>query len=162
MVSFTSCIGDVDLDQVNDFEATPAFKFSLINFEFDEVELDALNVDEGHIPVDEISFPTTSNRQLERADFEFEAENTFDDPFFIVLTLIDDLGSPTYTFDTITVTANSSVADEIPNQEIDLIANPQVFNSVQIQGELVYNGTITITNPGVLSFKSAGTFYIGL
>ena len=161
MVGFTSCIGDVDLDQVNDFEATPAFKVSLINFEFDEEELDAINVDEGHIPEDRINFDIPSNRQLERVVFEFEAENTFDDDFLILLTLLDN-GVPTYTFDTITVTANSSEVDDIPTQEIDLILNPQVFNSNEISGELIYNGTITVAEPNILSFKSAGTFYIGI
>ena len=162
IVGFTSCIGDVDFDQVNDFEATPAYKFSLANFEFDEVELDALNVDDGHIPDDFIVLPSIDDRNWEKVVFEFEGVNTFDDPFFILITLLDETGTPTYTFDTITVTANSTEADEIQSQEVDLFANPEVLNSRIVRGELVYNGTITTSDPGILSFKSAGTFYLGL
>jgi len=151
----TACVGDLDFDQVNDFETTQVNKVSLINFEFDtqDIEFDL----EGPLDAsDQLNLEGIPNRNLERVVFEFEASNTFDDDFILNITLLGP--GEDYVFDTITVTANTPIVDIAP-VEIDLIANPEVLFSDEIIGEIVYTGSITANDPGALSFASAGTFY---
>lgn len=158
ILSLGSCVKDVDFNQVNDFKASPVYTVSLINFEFDQEEKFG-NLDLGFQPLKEVD--TLNLRSIpsgmERIKFQFEAINTFNGEFVINTFLLDNLGNETYRFDTMTITANDNSFSE--TEEINLITNPEVFNSNRIGGAIEYTGSITATNPGALSFKSAGTFY---
>ena len=155
----TSCVGDLDFDQANDFSATPTYAVPLLNFEFNQQE-ELGNISIPFLPLtppEELTIPTTSNKDLEKVVFQFEASNSFNGDFTIVVTLLDKDGLETHKFDDIVIDAgNENYTDEV---EISLIANPDVFNSISVRGQLSYNGSIIATDPGVLSFKSAGIFY---
>ena len=168
LMSLTACVGDLDFDQIEDFETTQAITTSLINFDFDQEEdldvpdgVGAYTIDSIPNQREFVSIPITSSDNFEKVIFEFEASNSFNGDFIVNVSLLnsrlDPLNNEVYTLDPITVSADTS--GPLPAQEIDLLANPDVLNTTHVLGEIEYTGSITSTDPGEISFKSAGTFY---
>ncbi len=169
-IGLGSCVGDVDFDQVDDLELTPNVVTPILNFEIDQSEFPGLDVNVVGASVldieDELNLPSLENatiqEHLDRLVFELQWENTFDGTFTLSITLLENVNAVndvTYTFDDVIINPN-----EVGSQifEIDIISNPNILNSTRVRGEIDYTGNLDQNNPGILIFKSTGTFELSI
>lgn len=168
ILSFNSCVKDLDFDQAEDLELEPAVAASLLNFNIDQSEYDLFDVIDGtsvnQSIVDEILLPDFRTplleEDLERVVFQFEVNNTFEGEFTIELTFLDENDVVTYIMEPIIIPANIEGYTE--EREVVILSYPAIFNSRRVTGTLNFNGIISTVNEGNLVFKSAGIFYFSI
>lgn len=164
LLAFTSCVKDLDFNQVNELELTPSYTTSLVNFSVPQtVFLDPITGVEVAKTSSKIIFSAIEKieekhkKYLERVTVEFDIENPFDRNFQLDFKFVDKNGSQTYDFPVLDIQPNSTY--ETPH-EINLINHPNLLNSVEaeITITLMPGTTIDQTIPKVFKFKSAGIF----
>lgn len=167
VVFFTSCVKELDFNQADQLELTPAYSVSLVNFEVPQTLLinPVTGVEQVSI-TDKSDFLVFNNsvaqENLDRVVFNIEISNPFDRDFNLTLRLLDENDVETYQPIVLNVEANNT---DFKHEEVILLANnSDVLNSEQIETTIELtpsNGgsMIDINDPKILTFKSAGTFY---
>jgi len=164
----TSCVGDLDFDQVEDFEFEPTVTASLFNFDiaiddFIEEEI-PFDVTTTRTVTDETDLPPEFQSSLVQEDLdkialEFEINNTFTAEFTITINFVDDANTVLYTVPTIVMSANQETTETL---EIVILENPAILNATKISATIVFDGTLISGESPTLEFKSAGTFYFSI
>ena len=164
----SSCVKDIDFNQANDLELTPAVAVSLVKFNLDQNNfIDDTTNSEIIIPIEDVTEFTaldnkTAQENLVRILFQFEAINTFERDFTIDFTFLDENDVVTHTIPRLVITSNDQ--DFSQDEEITIINNPAFLNSRKIHVRLTLlpssNGsTIDPNTAKVFTFKSSGIFY---
>lgn len=153
----TSCVGDLDFDQANDFSATPTYAVPLLNFEFNQDELSLIRTNSTPVSLPPLQIPTNKDGDFKKIEFQFEGSNSFEEYFTVGIRLLDENRIETHMFEDIVLEGNDLSYSSV--QELNLVENSNVLNSTFIAFELSYNGTVTITEPGELSLTTAGIFH---
>jgi len=166
-ICLTSCVGDLDLEQVNEIGIDPTIAVSLLNFELTEENLvDDINLLEEITIVEEVSLPDFDNaliqEDLDVVLLQFEILNTFASSFTVDFYFLDENDEITYAFESIEVPANSVEVLNI-EEEIVILNNPMFLQSERISVSLTLNDTsIDTSQESIFDFKSAGVFYFSI
>lgn len=162
---FSSCSSDLDFDQINDLKLEPAFLANLAYFDIPANKL----VDDGgnHVADDSRGFDIFKdkffNEHLQKAELNFEIENTIDRAFLVSLQLLDANNQVLQTL-TFPVPAYRGTANVIKfptevfeNQRLDLLKK-----TVKIGFRVaISEGTpLNSQSLGSLKLKSSATAYL--
>jgi hypothetical protein len=158
-VLFTSCIGDVDFDQVDDIVITPSYKVSLVHFKvFNQDFIDPVTNLEVPFIVDVTELHLFDNEvaqdNVEKIVLEFEIENTFNRDMVINYIFVDNNNTITNTI-SLDLPQNSITTEEVTfiNAELqNLLTAENIVVIVNVQA-----GTNTTTNDMFIDFKSGAT-----
>lgn len=157
----SSCVKDLDFNQVNDLELEPSIVTSLVNFELDQDDLSGLGITFFPTIMEETLLPDFNNslvqEDLRNITLQFEISNTFDDDFTINVVFLDPNDNITYSLTPMVIVGNDEAFTY--EEEIEISTNPDFLNSNKISITISYSGTvIDTTMPNSLEFKSAGIF----
>ena len=161
----SSCVGDLDFNQANDFELTPEFAVSLVRFTVDQNDF-LVGGNEVVLPPQTTIFSvldnTTAQENLTQVVFKFEAINTFNRDFEIDFVLLDNTDRETYRSATLMIDAEQD--DFYYEELVNIAATPLFLQSTKIRVEIRLmpssNGSVlNANNQSILIFKSAGDFY---
>lgn len=166
ILCFQSCIKPIDFDQIDDAEIKPNYIVTQVFFEL--VATDFLNEFGVEIPIrtDVIQAPIrgSSQKYLEKIEFTFLTQNSFDRAFNIQIVLFDAAQTPIYTFQpTIQIPANSgklTTIIEIPKEDIATIFNTEYFSFFV---QLLPSNDGSLISPednSILNFKSYVTLFL--
>ena len=127
-----SCTKDVDFNQLDDANIYASYIATLVYFNVEATNfLNEYNQEiEWTSDVIESKISTASQKYLERVEFTFITENSFNRSFEINIVFYDEANNPIYQLKpSIQIEPNSSakVIIEIPQSEIDVIYNTQFF-----------------------------------
>lgn len=166
--SLSSCVGDLDFDQVDELEIEPYIALELGSFEFSTEDYD-IPENSPIIPiitdvpdiVQEIALSDLSlvRDNLESLVFKYTATNSFTGSFTFNMVLYDVSGQVTYDdFEEVVI---PELTDDFSGEfEIDLALNPEITDSYWAVGFFTYNGqSIDLSQPQALAFNAAGDFY---
>ncbi len=166
IINFTSCVEELDFQQAETLELTPALLVSLVNSTITQNQL-VIGGSEINMPVTQTSFFTVLNNDetrdsLERLVLNFDINNEFNREFRIQFLFLDS--SDNTTLSPIMLNVNPNQSDFKQEEEIILANNPNFTNTekVRVRVELLpsTDGSIIDVNiPASLTFKSAGTLY---
>ncbi|WP_299122118.1 hypothetical protein [uncultured Tenacibaculum sp.] len=163
--TFLSCVKNVDLDQVNDFNSKPKFIASLVFFKIPALSfLDNTNT--------EITGPITDRSNLTVIEeevvqdnlleivFDFEITNPFNRNININIEFLDDSNVVTYAVTPLLIQANTPKFQH--KETITISSSPLFLNTRKIRTSLeLITTTGAPIDPNDLNefiFKSAGTF----
>lgn len=162
---FFSCVKNVDLDQIDDFDSKPKFIASLVFFKMPTLSfLDATNneitapiVDESQLTIMEEEI---IQENLQEIIFDFEIINPFDRNIQLNIQFLDDANTTTYIITPLLIQANTP---KFEHKETITISNSPLFlNTRKIRVSL---GLLTVTGTPIdandlneFVLKSAGTF----
>ncbi|CAA0188283.1 conserved hypothetical protein [Tenacibaculum maritimum] len=161
-----SCVKNIDIDQVNDFVATPEVKLALINFYVTQTNLVIEGTDtEINEVVDTSKFNAFDNsvmqNNLERAVLEFKIQNQFDRIFEVEFLFLDENDQIMYSVPTLVINGA-----ELEHKEEVIVANTPAFLAAkQIQTRLRLKPTadgsiIDVKDPKKINFQSGVTLYL--
>jgi hypothetical protein len=165
----TSCVKDVDFNQVNDFSAKPIFKSTLVYFTVNQIDFfDVVNSVELVTPLNDTSDFTIlrSNfvrNNLLKAELEFKVVNKFNRNFKVNISFLDANNNVTHSFNEFNVTAKNESFTQI--EEIIISSNQLFLSSTKVKVSIELSPStdgsiIDPNNPQTLEFNSAGTFYL--
>ena len=163
---FFSCVKDIDFNQADDLELTPAYVASLIFTELDQTSF-VTPVGTEITRITDITnieiFEGSMINELEKLILDFEITNSFNRKFTLDFRFLDNNNSETYRIPRILI--NESVNKFQVKEEIVLATNQNILNSkkIEITLELLPSSDgsiIDINEKKTLIFKSAGTFYL--
>lgn len=159
----TSCISDVDFDQVDDIAVETEHVISLVYFDADVNSfLDDLG-NELLVSSDTLELPIFdgpyNENYLVQIDFNFEISNTFDREFEYQYEFLDEFYNEVYEFAPVTVPSNISNYQEVQtinsNIEDVLLTKFVVLNTRLANG----NAPLDPSQPWNINFKSAARLY---
>lgn len=168
---FSSCIKDVDFEQINDLTSAPTFKTSLAHFTLNQITFfDRINSLEIITPINRtssfLSLKSSFVREnLQQMILDFEINNEFNREFRATFEFLDDNDVVTHSFNTFFIAANNL---KFTRQErINVSGNNQFLSSTKIRVfiELRPSNNGAVINPNIekkLVFKTAGTFFLNL
>ncbi|MDO9262126.1 MAG: hypothetical protein Q7U08_09315 [Flavobacteriaceae bacterium] len=168
LILFTSCVKEVDFDQVNDWSIQPKYVASLAYFNFNQHQfLDALG-NEIHIISDKSPAPLASGTftkdYLTKVEFQYKVSNTFNRTMVITLQFYNANNQLTYQFIPITIPPNTQ--NRIYTEVITAPNLSNFLNShwVAMQVILVPNPSVIInpTVPKNLNVQISGQFYFNI
>jgi hypothetical protein len=162
----SSCIKNLDFDQVDTYNSTPRYVASLVFFKmpvlnfFDPVtgnENVTPIIDDSKISIMEEKF---IQEKLKEVTFDFEVTNPFTRDIYFSIQFLDDFDNVTYTINPLLIKANTS---KLLHKETIIVAStPQFLNTRKIRISLQLStatGTpLDLNNSNEFLFKSAGTF----
>ena len=168
LIGLSSCIEELDFDQVEDIKLTPTYTVSLIYSNLPQtflvsptgVELEKVS------DVTEINiFGNSTADRLTKIDLEFEITNPFDRRFTLDFKFLNGNSVETHTIPTIQVEEN--VSNFKVREEILLTQNSSILDSKKIEITLKLlpstdGSIIDINDNKSFIFQSAGTFYFGM
>ncbi len=164
--SFTSCVDNIDFNQADDIEITPAVNVALMNFDITQNDI-AIPGMEIVNPLSQTSEFTaldnhTARENLERVKLNFEINNQFNRNFRLEFIFLDEADN--MTDDAIVLNVDANNANFTLEEEIIVANNASFLRTRKIQIRLTLlpstDGSIVDVNvPSSLIFKSAGTFY---
>ena len=165
MIGLSSCVKDVNLNQIDDFDATPRYVASLVYFKIPtQGFLDSSNNEITTAIIDETRLTVIEEeifqKYLTDAVLDFEITNPFDRNIQVELQFLDEADNLTYQILPIVIPAGSI---KFAHKEIISVSgNPQFLNSRKVRASIQL---ITTTGSPIDSndlkefeFKSAGTF----
>ena len=131
---FSSCVKQLDFDQVNDLSISPAYKSPLVYFTVNQTDF-LLNTVEIPTITGEFPFTIIDNslvkENLKEVELEFEINNQFSRDFTLGILLLDDNDIVTYSIPIVVINANTVLFTQKSNI---LIANNLLFlESTKIQ-----------------------------
>ncbi|WP_442265468.1 hypothetical protein ACSIGC_14210 [Tenacibaculum sp. ZS6-P6] len=166
LLMMNSCVEDINFNQAEDLEITPAVLASLVNATITQNDLVVGGL-EVSAPIEQTSLFTIFNNQqsndnLERVVLQFAINNQFNRGFRIDFFFLDNADNSTY--DPITLNIAPNQSDFTQEEEILLTNEPTFTNTrkVRVRVELLpsTDGSIIDANvPASLNFRSAGTLY---
>lgn len=165
----SSCVKNLDFDQIDNFSARPVFESSLVYFTLDQVDFfDLVNSVEVVTPIDDTSGFTVLKSKffrdnLIKAELNFEVNNQFNRRFTVNITFLNDANIETHKFNPIVVTENNQNFSQL--ETINISNNPQFLASTKIRISIALSPSSdgSVIDPTIeqkLEFKSSGTFYI--
>jgi hypothetical protein len=165
---FSSCIKHVDFEQIEDLNAEPVFKTSLVYFTLNQIAFfDRINSLEIIAPISRSSKFLSLNssyvrENLIKLELEFEIINQFDRDFIVNFEFLDENNTVTHRFDTFNIDANN--LKYLHKETIIVSYNRRFLSSTKIRilVQLSPNDGSSI-NPAIekkLVFKTAGTFFL--
>ncbi|GAA4271330.1 hypothetical protein GCM10022258_06230 [Aquimarina gracilis] len=171
-ILFTSCVKDVDFDQVEDVVLTPVLELDFIYSRFDTDQFIEPGIDSSII-IPEVAINDTLNYDLlgtdfvvdnlEQVELTFEFSNTIERDFTFSFGFLNDVGvriGPSYT-----IIANAGMGpgtEPIITNEIIILDNATI-NVLSEATKLVSSIRVFNINSGlegVLELKSKGTYFI--
>lgn len=165
----TSCVDNIDFDQIDDFSASPVYKSTLVFFTVNQIDFfDVVNSVELVTPLNDTSDFTIlkSNfirENLIKVELEFKIVNKFDRDFKVNISFLDVNNNVTHSFNEFHVAAEN---DSFTQTEEVIVASNQSFLSstkVKVVIELSPSANGSVIDPNnfqTLEFNSAGTFYL--
>ena len=166
---FSSCIQNLDFNQVEDITAEPVFKSSLVYFTLNQITFfDRINSLEIVTPISKNSKFLSLNssfvrNNLVKVQLDFEINNQFDRDFNVTFQFLDDNDAITHSFQTFNIGANN--LKYLHSEEI-MVANNQLFLSstkIKVLVQLAPSTSGSVIDPNIeknLVFKTAGTFFL--
>lgn len=164
LLSF-SCSSNLDFDQVNDFKLEPVFIANLTYFEIPANQF-IENGMEQNIAFDAQEFDMFRDsffrKNLRRADFFFEINNTINRSYTIDIILLDENDQPLYRvrFD---VPAYSGTQKLVTRTEIFENATFDLLKRAKRMGFVITMGAgpaLNANSPGSLKLRSSATAYL--
>lgn len=152
---FTSCVKDVDFDQIDNIEITPVVKASLIYFDVtvSDFEVSSFNTD---VTEFHLFDSNTIQNDVTKIDLIFDIENTFNKNFNIIYSFLNDLGEVVSVIDLLSQ-SNTNL------NEIITFENQELQNLLSAKAIVVSVTIIQNSNPTTpqmnLNFKSAADVY---
>lgn len=108
---FVGCVSDVDFDQIDDIEINTPHNITLAYFDLDATSFSDDLGNQSLFISDTTEFPFFNNsgneNYLVRADFNFEAANSFDRAITFEFKFLDQFENETYEFTPLVVAANN-------------------------------------------------------
>lgn len=152
---FTSCVKNVDFDQVDDIEITPVVKASLIYFDITASDFDVTSFN-----TDVTEFQLFDNNTVQddvtKIDLIFDIENTFNKNFNIIYSFLNEAGE---VVSTINLLSNSDTnLNEIITFENQELANLLSAKAIVVSVVIIPNSNPTTPQMN-LNFKSAADVY---
>jgi len=170
-VFITSCIKDVDFQQAQNVAISPIFDVSLIYFQ----EPASSFVNDGvemQVTQDTLRIDIFSDQfivdNLIKAEFLFEGVNTINRAYEAKIDFLDDNDALQHTF-TLSIPASPNNI-EIITEEIEIFED-NTLDALKMTTRLVFTLTLfdsddgsilTENSPGLLRFRSKGTFYFNI
>lgn len=165
LILITSCIQDLDFDQINDFSLTPVFEGSLIGFSFTPRQFFDASGTLQTERTDTTGFFIFENdfirKNLIRVEFNVEIINTIDNDFSIQIDFLDQNNNSTHTFKEIILNGNDD--DFKFTETIDISPDSEIKNTSQLR----ITARVTSSNPPLdpsdineLLFKSSAKLFI--
>jgi hypothetical protein len=164
LLSF-SCSSDLDFNQVNDIKADPVFIANLTYFDIPANEF-IENGTEQNVIFDAQDFDVFRDsffrKNLRRADFFFEINNTINRSFTVDIRLLDVNDQPVYAnrFDVPAFSGTEDLVmqtESFENTELDLLKRARRMMFVIRMGA---GPALNTTNPGSLKLRSSATAYL--
>ena len=167
----SSCMKQVDFDQIKDLTFTPVFKASVMHFTLNQVTFfDRINSLEIITPINRTSSFVSLNssfvrNNLEEVHLEFEINNEFNRNFTAIFEFLDDNNVVTHSFQTFNIAANN--LKYLHQEKIIVSGNQQFLSSTKIRAfiRLLPSTNGALIDPNVekkLVFKTAGTFFLNI
>ncbi|WP_299103675.1 hypothetical protein [uncultured Tenacibaculum sp.] len=165
LLGVSSCVKDINLDQVDNFSAEPKYIASLVYFKVPAIGfLDSSNNELSTAIVDETRLTVIEEeifqKYLIEASLDFEIRNPFNRSIRVELQFLDDSNNVTYLMNTIIVPANTNKF--VHKEVISIGSNPQFLNSRKVRASLqlvtTSGSAIDANDLNEFEFKSAGTF----
>ncbi|MEE9408758.1 MAG: hypothetical protein V3V28_11865 [Polaribacter sp.] len=165
LLAFISCADNLDFNQIDDYNATPAITSSLIYFTVLPIQFfDATGtalvfevIDESEIRVFDNDFVRD---KFVKVDFNIEIKNEFDRDFAIQIDLLNGNNTITHRFDELEILANNLTFTN--KQTVEVSANLNIKNSTRIRVTIKIENTTTPLdkeNTDKFEFKSSATIY---
>lgn len=165
----TSCINDVDFNQIDDFSATPVFKTTLVYFTVTQIDFfDTVNSVELVTPLNDTSdFTILKNdfvkNNLLKTELEFKIINKFNRRFKVNISFLDANNNVTHSFSEFNISAKDESFTQ--KEEIIISTNPSFLSSTKVKVSIKLSpstdgSVIDPNNPQTLEFNSGGTFYL--
>ncbi|CAL2101958.1 conserved protein of unknown function [Tenacibaculum sp. 190130A14a] len=164
-MGFSSCVKDINLDQVNDFNSEPRYIASLVYFKIPALGfLDSSNNEITTSISDETRLDLIEEevfqKYLKEVKLDFEISNPFDRNIQVELQFLDEANGITYQIGPILIPAKT--AKVVYQETISVAGTPQFLNSrnIKVLSQLITTtgSPIEANNTEEFEFKSAGTF----
>ncbi len=171
-LQLTSCVKDLDLDQIDDVVLTPVYEF---DFLFSRIATDQFidpNTDPTIIiqppPIrDTLNYDLLSTDfvvdNLERVELTFEFSNTIERDFVFEFGFLNEAGQRIGpSFDIVAMAGNGEGTDPVITTEV-IVLDTATINVLGAAAKLVSSisvQNVTSTLQGVLELKSKGTYFI--
>ncbi|GAB1307630.1 hypothetical protein KH5_03130 [Urechidicola sp. KH5] len=163
LFSFSSCISDIDFDQVDDIAIETEHLATLVYF---NVDVNSFLDDLGNellISSDTLELPIFNGpyneNYLVQVDFNFEVSNTFDRDFEYQYEFLDEFYNEVYEFSPVIVPSNINNYQQVQtiNSDIEDVLQTKyvVLNSRLYPG----NTPLSSADPWIINFKSAVRLY---
>lgn len=167
LVFFTSCVKDINFNQVKDLELTPGLAIALAKFEFKQVDLIDKVTNKEKLTFSDTasfsvfnSFDESQKKYLRKVSLLLDIKNEFSRTFELDFSLLDADGATTYTLNTLVIKPEDTY--NTPT-EIAIVDHPNFLNSttVAITMRLLPSTTspINVNVPKKFVFKSSGVFH---
>ena len=166
--SITSCLENVDFDQINELNFRPVIKTTLVYFTVNQTDFLDNTTEIGSVAdISPFTFlkSTFVQDNLLKAELEFQIVNNFNRTFTVNIEFLDDNDDVTHGFKEFEINANQQHFNQI---ETIIIATNQMFLSSTKVKIIVglspsTNGSVLDPdNPQTLEFNSAGTYYLNI
>lgn len=163
-LTFFACTKDVDFNQINDLEVTPALEASLVFFD-EPANRFLENGNEVSITQDFIIIDFFNNGFIEdnlvKAEFVFETENSIDRRFDLQIDFLDSSGQQQYSFSiTQQPLSNNSYIEVFEDDALDALKRTTV---IIFTLRLSSGSTpITETTQESIKLKSKAVFYFNI
>ncbi len=163
---YSSCVKDVDFNQIEDLKLKPTFVSALANTTLKQTAIINSSGVEINQFKDVSRFDVFSNSVFEKVEkliVNFEINNQFDRDFTIALTFFDDNATLTYQFPLISVSEN--VENYKYSHEIIITDSPQILESKNLDVTVnllpsTDGSIIDINEDKSFTFNSSGTFFL--
>lgn len=168
LILFTSCVKDVDFDQLDDWSIQPKYVASLVHFTIiqnkfiDTAGIELINISQDFSTP--LNTSTIANKNLTKAEIQFKTSNSFNRQFILVLKLYDVAGNLAYKFNPITVDPNTSNTISQTIEGIDL-NNFVRGNSAIIEIMMLPSADGSIIDINIqksINVQVSGTFHLNL
>jgi len=159
-IVFSTCVGNVDFDQVDDIVLEPEFKVALVHF---RANPDDFVTNGGLSFISDITeihhFDSgTAQESITKIELLFEIENTFNKAFNLEYQFLNNLNQITYTI-TFNIPQNSGLLQEtreITNDELQLFLSSK---GIVVFAEME-SDTAPITQDMFLDYKSVADVFL--
>lgn len=168
LLTLTSCVKNLDFNQIKDFTTKQVVIGSIVYFTLDQNNFyDAVNSAEITTPInDDTRFNSLNNdfvrKNLERMEILFEVNNGFNREFTVNVAFLDENDNVTHTFSPFNIQADQKGFRQ--TESINVAGNTSFLSSKKIRVGVTLSpsntGTIDPNVKRTLEVKSAGTFYI--
>ncbi|MCB4799226.1 hypothetical protein [Neotamlana laminarinivorans] len=162
MLIFVSCTKDVDFNQANDIQISPAVELSLIytqayasNFLVNGVEVATTETDFIEVDIFNDQF---INDNVTKVDLHFETENTLPREFLFNVNFYSETGAYLHTYSFTTQEESPHIAT-FEDNNLNIIKNTNIleFTITLLSGE-----PLTEDTPGSISLQSKAIFYFNI
>ncbi|WP_405606811.1 hypothetical protein [Polaribacter sp. Asnod1-A03] len=163
--SITSCVGDLDFTQIEDYTASQEITNSLIYFTLSSDQFFDESGVLQHVKVDVTDFEGFQDDYIKdniiEATFYVEIKNEFDTDFSIQFDFLDESNNITYSLNKFEIVSNQ--LDYKYEENIIINNQPNIKNTTQIRTTIRMNSPTALLNSNdtdELEFKSASKIYV--